>query len=177
MPFSAHIQILTDFEKEKDKLLLEAVRNFEKEIILFNQEQLQDGELSTGQDITPPYRPFTISVKKGKGQVYDRVTLLDTGDYYSKFFLVYFKDKFSIESTDRKALSLELKYSIDILGLNDKNLQGTIDLLVSVFIGTSTIFFSKEGLIIYFVMIIGIGVVLYGNQIQKKLSKLHFSNR
>jgi TRAP-type uncharacterized transport system fused permease subunit len=59
----------------------------------------------------------------------------------------------------------------------NSNLQGTTDLLVSVFIGTSTIFFSKEGLIIYFVMIIGIGVVLYGNQIQKKLSKLHFSNR
>ena len=59
----------------------------------------------------------------------------------------------------------------------NSNLQGTTDLLVSVFIGTSTIFFSKEGLIIYFVMIIGIGVVLYGNQIQKKLSKLHLSNR
>ncbi|MBT6466947.1 MAG: TRAP transporter fused permease subunit [Kordiimonadaceae bacterium] len=59
----------------------------------------------------------------------------------------------------------------------NSNLQGTTDLFVSFFIGTSTIFFSKEGLIIYFVMIIGIGVVLYGNQIQKKLSKLHFSNR
>ena len=109
--------------------MLDSVKDFEKEIIELNQQQLQDGELATGNDITPFYKPLTISIKKAKGQVYDRVTLLDTGAFYSKFFIVYFKDKFSIESTDSKALSLEKKYSPNILGLSDKNIQETIDLI------------------------------------------------
>lgn len=129
MPFSKYIRTLKQFEGEKDKVLLGLVKVNEAQIITFNHEQLQDGELSTGNDILPLYKPFTISVKKSKGQVYDRVTLLDTGSFYDKFFIVYFKDKFSIESTDRKALKLEKKYSLDILGLNSRNLQALIEII------------------------------------------------
>ena len=44
-----------------------------------NREQLNDGEYTSGENIFPAYTALTVSVKKRKGQTYDKVTLKDTG--------------------------------------------------------------------------------------------------
>lgn len=81
------------------------------------KEQLFSGVLSNGEPIVPPYTARTVAIKSGKGQATDRVTLRDTGSYYTGILIDVRGDKFAIESADEKAGALEVKYGRNILGL------------------------------------------------------------
>lgn len=70
-----------------------------------------------------PYRPLTISIKQSKGQPTDRVTLRDTGDFHNSFEVVTDEDEFYITATDKKTSSLTYKYSDDIFGLTEDNVN------------------------------------------------------
>lgn len=73
-----------------------------------------------------PYRPLTIRIKKEKGQPVDRVTLRDTGDFQSSFYLEVGNEQFEIKANDWKTDDLIKKYGREILGLTDKNLSELI---------------------------------------------------
>ena len=90
-----------------------------------NALQLFLGIRIDGKNITPQYSPFTVEIKKTKGQVTDRVTLKDTGAFYSGLTLEATKDAISFFSTDEKSASLENKYAKDkpIFGLTNENKQ------------------------------------------------------
>lgn len=97
-----------------------AIIEHEKEILDLNREQLYEfGHNPLGISIGS-YSPKTISIKKEKGQPYDRVTLRDTGDFYAAFHLKVDKAGFSISSTDWKTGELLDKYG-NVFGLTTEN--------------------------------------------------------
>lgn len=73
-----------------------------------------------------PYQPLTIRIKREKGQPIDRVTLRDTGDFQSSFYLEIGNEQFEIKANDWKTDDLIKKYGREILGLTDKNLSELI---------------------------------------------------
>ncbi len=129
MPFSKFIRTIKEFEAQKDKALLECVKEFEPEIIDMATSQLWEGNLATGNPIEPSYHPITIELKNISGLPSDRVTLFQTGDFHDSFFIAYGSNSFSIGATDEKTEKLERKYGSNIFGLDDKNLQETIDMI------------------------------------------------
>jgi len=90
------------------------------------QIQLHEkGETREGVSIADymPYSPFTVEIKKSKGQPYDRVTLQDTGDFHKSFYIEYQGDGFEIKADDWKTSMLVRDYGKEILGLNDENVE------------------------------------------------------
>lgn len=69
-----------------------------------------------------PYSPFTIVIKRQKGQPYDRVTLNDTGSFTDKMDLI-FTDQNAIGFFSRDAKTPELiqRYGADIFTLTVDN--------------------------------------------------------
>lgn len=91
------------------------------EIVELNKDQLFEGIDSKGNETRPGYTSFTRFVKQQQGKPSDRVTLKDTGEFYSKFFLRLTGDMYSIDSTDSKTPDLKEKYGSDILGLTSES--------------------------------------------------------
>lgn len=65
-------------------------------------EQHEAGERSDGSAIDPPYTPYTVRIKKQKGQPTDRVTLEDTGDYHAEMRVKVYENKVEVFSTNEK---------------------------------------------------------------------------
>ena len=70
-----------------------------------------------------PYSPVTVEEKRLRGQPYNRVTLRDTGDFESSFYIRYMDDGFEITASDWKTDDLVRKYGREIFGLNRENLD------------------------------------------------------
>ena len=73
-----------------------------------------------------PYRPLTIAIKEEKGQPTNRVTLRDTGDFESSFYIEVGDRQFEIKASDWKTEELIKKYGRQILGLTDENILSLI---------------------------------------------------
>ena len=99
----------------------EILMDLNPEIIEKNQDQLHEGLNSLGESIEPEYTPFTIAVKKIKGQPWNRVTLFDGGDFQEGMFSQIEGDELVISSTDYKTGKLTEKYGISIFGLNNES--------------------------------------------------------
>lgn len=96
----------------------ESLLNKSQDILQKQKDQLYRGEKSDGNPISPAYRPSTIARKKKKGQPYDRVTLKDTGKFYSGAILDVRPDTIVLDSEDPKTKWLIEKYGDKIFGLN-----------------------------------------------------------
>lgn len=89
------------------------------------EEQLfEQGINRLGVDIMDyaPYSPLTIAIKEEKGQPTNRVTLRDTGDFETSFFLEVSDKQFEIKAADFKTEDLIKKYGRQILGLTNENI-------------------------------------------------------
>jgi hypothetical protein len=86
-----------------------------------NREQLWKGQNAKGLPIKPPYSNITIFYKRRKSQPIDRVTLKDTGDFYSSINVDVKRDTFTIFATDDKTNKLTRKYGKSILGLQEES--------------------------------------------------------
>lgn len=86
-----------------------------------NQDQMYAGLRSDGSEISPFYRPLTITIKKALGQPTDRVTLRNNGNFYNMMYFYVQQDKFGIDSRDSKATDLKTKYKETIFGLTKPN--------------------------------------------------------
>jgi len=116
------IDALKDFQRKADEKVIQEVRKEESYVIYLNtDEQLFRGLDGEGNKIRPPYKPFTVRVKLRKGQPVNRVTLLDTGDFYGGTDVLYGQDEFRIINLDEKADKLRAKYGDAILGLNEQS--------------------------------------------------------
>jgi len=131
------IQALRSFQANAEKTAIELVKGHEAEVLDANtQEQLfEKGETATGAPVEPGYRPFTVSIKRQKGQPTNRVTLRDTGDFHDSFFVNYGDNYFAIGARDDKVEKLERKYGKEIFGLNEENLQDLINRIKPEMIG------------------------------------------
>lgn len=104
------------------ELTADAMEQNADEVVEFNREQMNEkGVDKTGRQIRPKYTPFTVSVKRQKGQPFDRVTLRDTGEFQSRMHLQIQRDTFGISSDDYKTSSLVEKYGEDIFGLTSES--------------------------------------------------------
>lgn len=104
----------------------EALQKNEQAIVDMNVEQLYEygmNSLGIRIDTYEPYSPYTIGVKKEKGQPYDRVTLRDTGDFHRSFEAVIESDGFYITATDPKTQDLIDRYGREIFGLTPESRQ------------------------------------------------------
>lgn len=68
-----------------------------------------------------PYKPYTIKMKMRKNQPQFRVTLRDTGKFYSQFRLYVTKDGFFIDSDAAVTHDLVTKYGETIFRLTNQN--------------------------------------------------------
>lgn len=118
----AFITKLSKVKGEFDKIVLNQVQKIEEEIIDLNVAQLDAGINSRGVKITPEYDQVTISIKQGKGQPTDRVTLEDEGDFKRGFFIIYGSDYFQISSEDKKTDFLINRYGPEVFGLTPQSL-------------------------------------------------------
>jgi len=100
-----------------EDVIKKATQQHVDDFVEANKEQLQEGENSDGQQITPFYTPFTVEMKEIKGQPSDRVTLKDTGDFYSGFYGDVSNTGTTLSSHDDKTDDLEGKYGPRIFGL------------------------------------------------------------
>ena len=128
---SAKIAALEAWDRETERHVIAEAKAFEPEILDWNtEEQLFNlGQDATGQAITPPYRPFTVMMKRQKGQPTDRVTLKDTGAFHRSFRIAWQDTEFSIEATDAKTYKLTQAYGPEIFGLDDAGKQELINMI------------------------------------------------
>ena len=101
-----------------EQVVASAIDAHDEDIVELNRTQLQAGQLSTGADIKPFYRPVTIKIKQRKGQATDKVTLRDKGGFYAGTFAKRISGGTEVSSTDEKTGRLVDKYTIDIFGLS-----------------------------------------------------------
>lgn len=101
----------------------------QEEVIRLNHEQLQSGEDSSGKDIVTiggsPYRPYTVTIKKKKGQPTNVVTLKDTGDFYNTFRVKITSNGYEILADFRKGsedIRDNFSNEFDFLGLTGESL-------------------------------------------------------
>lgn len=109
-------------------------KEFNTAMLDMERGRLFSGARADGTETEPPYKPFTIFKKIQKGQPYDRVTLFDTGDFYSGFTAERDGDSVLFTSTDPKTAKLEGKYGEEIFGLDefskDKTQQMSVPLIL-----------------------------------------------
>lgn len=91
---------------------------------LNTKKQLQFGELSDGT-VLPNYS-YTSQVVFGKPDV--PIMLKDTGEFWRSFEVILEEDGFVINADgDKGEVDLFIKYSNDVAGLNEKNMNIFID--------------------------------------------------
>ena len=126
--------LIQQLEELEDKLDVNKALDFSvdsdiKELIIeLNQEQLYNlGEDSEGKSLGT-YAPTTVMIKQAQGVPTDRITLKDTGDFYSSFKVFYSNGEIFIDADGQKDdTNLFDEYGEDILGLNDANMSIFID--------------------------------------------------
>lgn len=117
-------EMLRRFERVSlTELTTDAMEQESDNITQLNRDQMNEGKLSDGSFIKPPYKQITRQHKAIKGQVFNVVTLRDTGEFQSRMFLQIRGTSFDFNSTDWKAPSLEDKYSPLIYGLTNESKQ------------------------------------------------------
>lgn len=94
--------------------------NIKELIIELQQERLYErGTDSEGVSLGD-YSPYTVEIKREKGQRFDHITLNDTGDFYESFTVTVVKDGIVLNADPNKeTTNLFSEYGINILGLDD----------------------------------------------------------
>lgn len=118
-------EIIRDYYKELIKIL----ESLAKTISETNADQMFAGLRADDTDIEPAYKPFTIAIKKEKGQPTDRVTLKDTGEFHRSIFVKFEGDKIIIDSDNDLRDKLVKKYGATIFGLTKQNKQALIKII------------------------------------------------
>ena len=129
MPF---LEMLADIRKTRERLpeiFAESLIDNGNEITRFNRSNLRNGELSTGESITPEYAESTKQLK-GKS-IPD---LYVTGGFHRSIYVTETNIEGEVfvtsdEFRDGKPLAVELedKYSSDIYSLQEQQLERVFD--------------------------------------------------
>lgn len=104
-----------------------------EEIIRLNTEdQLEEEGIDSLNRSLGDYSPFTVNIKRAKGQRTDHITLKDTGAFYNSFVVKADRTGFTIIADDTSIydVPLTLTFGQDILGLTDENTRFLHDFLL-----------------------------------------------
>ena len=120
-------EIIRDYYKE----LINILESLAFDIADTNADQMFAGLRADDTEIGDehPYKPFTIAIKKEKGQPTDRVTLKDTGEFHRSIFVKFEGDKIIIDSDNDLRDKLVEKYGATIFGLTKQNKQALIKII------------------------------------------------
>jgi len=113
-------KVVANFEQSQQKIMTDCITDTSELILDANRSQMMLGLDKEGNKILPEYTPFTIEIKKEKGQPTDRVTLKDTGDFHREMFMKVDSTSIFIDSNDEKTEKILKKYdagSETILGI------------------------------------------------------------
>lgn len=113
-------QYISDLEKLADgmtEIVRTIVLNNEGQLLKTVKLRLFQKSLDANLVSLGTYSPITKARKKNKGQVSNRVTLRDTGDFYNSMFIDFKKSEIVVDATDPKAGQLMDIYGEAILGL------------------------------------------------------------
>jgi len=123
------VEALRDWQRDAERHVIEEAKQFEQYILRSNtEEQLyRRGQDAEGNEVTPPYTPFTVQIKQAKGQPTDRVTLFDTGQFHGSFYVEWRNTEFEIYAKGPLTPKLAGKYGPEIFGLDDNSQQDLID--------------------------------------------------
>lgn len=117
-----YINRLEVLKKQVPNITYKIVEELKDEIVHYiTERQLFDKGIDGKGRRLKSYTNFTIALKKQKGEVYNRTTLLDTGDFYKGFKLNAKNYKIHITSSDDKTPLLVEKYSAEIFTLTKKH--------------------------------------------------------
>ena len=100
-------------------LAVDAMQDAAEKAEDLNREQLYDFGVKASGELLPDYKQSTIRYKQRMGQVYDHMTLRDTGAFHKSFSLKREKDGVEMLASDAKTGELMQRYGKDILGLTD----------------------------------------------------------
>lgn len=134
IPIRKILDAVLDFNLDDLAFEIARTKEFQTLVIRLNTEDqlFKEGEDSKGKSLKSiggGYSPFTIEIKKSKGQPTDRVTLKDTGAFYQSFDVIPYKGGFRIDADPIKdETNLFKEWGEDIVGLNPENLQIVIEL-------------------------------------------------
>ena len=109
---------------EKDAWLFVIDKEVKDEIIRLNtQEQLFDEGIDSLNRTLGDYTPYTVVLKKAKGQRTDHITLKDTGAFYNSFKVQVTSTGIIIQADDSSIYDIPLtkSFGLDILGLTNEN--------------------------------------------------------
>lgn len=131
---TAYIRRLKDWKRTFPFHAIDVVKGYEAEAVdLIAEQQLYEGIDGENKIISPSYKPFTVKIKRFKGQPTDRVTLKDTGDFYNSIKVRYGTGSTNwimvFWASDSKVEKLKAKYGKDLLGLTPISLEDFIDFL------------------------------------------------
>ena len=123
MTFEKCINIALNFFENIDSIIFDITK--EKETQDFLIDVLQDQLFTTGEDgnglSLGEYSPVTVRIKRAKGQPTDRITLKDTGAFYSSYEINPFEGGFFIDADGIKEdTDLFFRYGDDILKPNEE---------------------------------------------------------
>jgi hypothetical protein len=104
-----------------DQLVDESFVETEEEFKRLNTEQLFEGKLNDGTDITPEYAESTKARKRRKGQPFDRVTTRDTNAYHDGFSIKPENGELIIGSDVEYEKYLDQRYTKKLYGLMPVN--------------------------------------------------------
>lgn len=73
------------------------------------------------------YTAYTKSLKQQKGEIYDHITLKDTGEFYNSFRIIFTGDALQIIANPIKDdTNLFKEFGIDIVGLTEDSMSVVI---------------------------------------------------
>jgi hypothetical protein len=121
------VRLRTLFERlNSDAIWFYAVDQSVKDMIIQmnTEDQLEeDGIDSLGRELGD-YSPYTVEIKKMKGQRYDHITLKDTGAFYDSWVVTVDRDGIDVDADDTSLYDRPLfkVWGEDVLGLTKENL-------------------------------------------------------
>ena len=119
-------EILQNVKKldEKEAWLFVIDKEVREEIIRLNtEEQLYEDGIDSLNEKLGDYSPYTIMIKRSKGQKTSHITLKDTGAFYESFKIEVNRTGLTIIADDTSKYDIPLTddFGIDILGLTQDN--------------------------------------------------------
>lgn len=122
---------IEDVIQSLPSIISQAIARHDDEFIDLNTSQLEEGKLSTGQNISPNYVSNEYAqFKKAIGSKSSPVPDLKVeGNFYKNFYLKMSGKNIAIGSDDEKAAKLTREYTDNIYGIAPKNYPTAKDII------------------------------------------------
>lgn len=119
--FDEELALIDSWKAIANESVKEAVRKYDFVILdyLTNKQWFQKGQKVDEKIIKPAYSRITVSIKKRKGDPYDRVTLRDSGKLYKSIDILAGERSVLVRILVPYFAKLEKQYGSKILGIQD----------------------------------------------------------